>query len=63
VAPDIGFEFRLHRGPGLVGWRGAGLGNEDYTVLGARLDVIPVRVANPLFMPLAAELRRPRERP
>jgi hypothetical protein len=31
-------------------------------VLGARLDVIPVRVANPLFTPLAAETRRPRER-
>jgi cyanophycinase len=53
--PDIGFEFRLHRGPGLVGWCSAALGSEDYTVLGARLDVVPVRVANPLFTPLAAE--------
>ena len=57
-APDVGFEFRLHRGPGLTGWCSAGLGSEDYTVLGARLDVIPVRVANPLFTPLAAEPRR-----
>ena len=56
--PDVGFEFRLHRGPGLVGWCSAGLGSEDYTVLGARLDVIPVRVANPLFVPLAAEPRK-----
>lgn len=64
AAPDIGFEFRLHRGPGLVGWRSAGLGSTDYTVLDARLDVIPVRVANPLFTPLAAEPRRsPAKRP
>lgn len=48
--PDIGFEFRLRRGPGLVGWRGG----EACTVLGARLDVVPVRVAKPLFTPLAA---------
>lgn len=53
--PDVGFEFRLRRGPGLVGWCSAGQGSEDYTVLGARLDVVPVRVANPLFVPLAAE--------
>ncbi len=53
--PDVGFEFRLHRGPGLVGWCSAIQGGEDYTVLGARLDVVPVRVANPLFTPLAAE--------
>lgn len=53
-APDVGFEFRLHRGPGLTGWCSAGLGSEDYTVLDARLDVIPVRVANPLFTPLTA---------
>jgi cyanophycinase len=63
AAPDIGFEFRLHRGPGLVGWRSTGLGSADYTVLDARLDVIPVRVANPLFTPLAAEPRRSPAKP
>jgi cyanophycinase len=62
-APDIGFEFRLHRGAGLVGWRSGGLGGEGYTVLGARLDVVPVRVANPLFTPLAIEPRRRAGRP
>jgi len=56
--PDIGFEFRLRRGPGTVGWCSALLGSEDYTVLGARLDVVPVRVAHPLFTPLAAESPR-----
>jgi cyanophycinase len=57
-APDVGFEFRLRRMPGLVGWCSAQSGSEDYTVLGACLDVVPVRVANPLFTPLAAEPRR-----
>lgn len=56
--PDVGFEFRLYRGPGLVGWCSAAPGSEDYTVLGARLDVVPVRVANPLFTPLVAEPAR-----
>lgn len=58
---DIGFEFRLRRGPGLVGWCSATLGSEEYTVLGARLDVVPVRVANPLFTPLTAGTLRPVE--
>jgi cyanophycinase len=49
---DIGFEFWLHRAPGLVGWRDGGAGGDDYTVLNARLDVMPVRVASPLFQPL-----------
>ena len=57
-APDIGFEFRLRRVPGLVGWCSGPLGGEDYTVLGACLDVVPVRVANPLFTPLAAQAPR-----
>lgn len=55
---DIGFEFCLRRGPGLVGWRSAARGCEDHTVLGAWLDVVPVRVAHPLFTPLAAESPR-----
>ncbi len=54
LQPDLGFEFRLYKGPGLVGWFSGALGGEDYTVLKARLDVIPVRVAQPLFTPLAA---------
>jgi cyanophycinase len=56
-APDLGFEFRLRRGPGFQGWRSSARGGEDYTVLRARLDIIPVRVAQPLFTPLAAEGR------
>lgn len=49
--PDVGFEFRLHRGPGLAGWRDPAF-TDSYTVLGAHLDVVPVRVANPLYTPL-----------
>lgn len=52
---DIGFEFRLHRGPGLQGWRSAARGCEEHTIVGVRLDVVPVRVADPLFQPLRAE--------
>ncbi|NCT82730.1 MAG: cyanophycinase [Comamonadaceae bacterium] len=53
LSPELGFEFRLYRGPGLVGWLSSALGSDDYTVLKARLDVIPVRMAAPLFTPLA----------
>lgn len=55
--PDVGFEFRLRRGSGFTGWRSAARGGEDYTVLQALLDVVPVRVARPLFTPLAARGR------
>ena len=54
MAPDVGFEFRLYKGPGLVGWFSGALGGEDYTVLKARLDVVPVRMATPLFTPILA---------
>jgi len=50
--PDLGFEFRLYKGPGLVGWFSGALGGEDYTVLKARLDVQPVRVATSFLTPL-----------
>jgi cyanophycinase len=53
-APQLGFEFRLRRANGLQGWRSSTLGGDDYTVLGARVDVVPVRLAKPLFKPLAA---------
>ncbi|MFN3303827.1 MAG: cyanophycinase [Roseateles sp.] len=58
LAPELGFEFRLHRGPGLVGWYSSALGSDDYTVLNARLDVTPVRMASPLFTPLSADQAR-----
>ncbi len=54
LSPDLGFEFRLSKGPGMVGWFSGALGGEDYTVLKVRLDVTPVRMATPLFTPLQA---------
>ncbi|PZP36660.1 MAG: cyanophycinase [Roseateles depolymerans] len=53
-APDLGFEFRLYRAPGLLGWRGSVDGDADYTLLNVRADVRPVRMASPLFTPLGA---------
>jgi len=52
-APDLGFEFRLYRAAGLRGWRGGINGENDYTLLNVRADVRPVRMASPLFTPLA----------
>ncbi|MCY4745819.1 cyanophycinase [Pelomonas sp. UHG3] len=54
AAPDVGFEFRLYKGAGLTGWFSGALGGEDYTVLNARLDVQPVRVATPFVTPITA---------
>ena len=51
-APDLGFEFRLYRGPGSAAWFSSAQGGEDVTVLKVRLDVIPVRLAQPLLSPL-----------
>ena len=50
-APELGFEFRLYPGPGMVGWFSAVRGAEDYTLLKVRLDVQPVRVAQPMAQP------------
>jgi cyanophycinase len=46
---DLGFEFRFSRGPETTGWFTADLGDEAYTVANVRLDVTPVRVAQPLY--------------
>jgi cyanophycinase len=48
---ELGFEFRFHRGPDTVGWFTSGLGAEAYSIAGIRLDVVPVRVAQPLYQP------------
>jgi len=56
-ASRLGFEFRLYKTPGLKGWFSGALGGEDYTVLDARLDVLPVTVAHPLYTPLPPQPR------
>ena len=47
----LGFEFRLYKGPDTVGWYSDSRGGEAYSVAGVRLDVTPVRVAEPLYRP------------
>lgn len=51
-APDLGFEFRLYKGPGTAAWFSSAQGGEDVTLLKVRLDVIPVRLAQPVLSPL-----------
>jgi cyanophycinase len=49
---DVGFEFRFYRGPGTAGWYADILGDDAYTIANVRLDVVPVKVAQPLYKPL-----------
>ncbi|MEJ6003016.1 cyanophycinase [Paucibacter soli] len=55
--PELGFEFRLYKGAGSVGWATGAFGGEDYTVLNLRLDVTPVRLAPTLYGPLREAAR------
>lgn len=50
--PDLGFEFRLKRGPDSRGWYTGAFGDEAYTVLNLRLDVTPVTMRRPLYGPV-----------
>ena len=52
--PELGFEFRLHKGPDTLAWFTSAWGGEDYTVARVYLDVTPVRMARPLHQPWAA---------
>ncbi len=46
---DLGFEFRFSRVPGTAGWFSSALGGDSYTIENVRLDVVPVKVAQPLY--------------
>jgi cyanophycinase len=46
---DLGFEFRFYRGPDTLGWYTSSSGQDAYTVANVRLDVAPVKVAQPLY--------------
>jgi cyanophycinase len=52
AAPQLGFEFRFYKDAQTLGWYTGAFGGEDYTVANLRLDVTPVRVAQPLYLPL-----------
>jgi cyanophycinase len=49
---DQGFEFRFYRGPDTTGWYADVHGEDAYTIVNVRLDVVPVQVAQPLYKPL-----------
>ena len=50
--PDLGFEFRLYKGPGSIGWCSGASGGDDCTVLKLRLDVRPVLLNRPWYAAL-----------
>jgi cyanophycinase len=49
VKPQIGYEFRFSKVAGSKGYYSGANGGEAYTVLGVRLDVVPVQMALPLY--------------
>jgi cyanophycinase len=49
---DLGFEFRFYRGPDTAGWYADVQGDDAYTIASVWLDVVPVKVAQPLYRPL-----------
>jgi hypothetical protein len=48
---ELGFEFRFSRRSDTVGWYDPVASADAYTLANIRLDVVPVRVAQPLFGP------------
>ncbi|UXH77329.1 cyanophycinase [Roseateles amylovorans] len=60
---DLGFLFRLYKGPGSVGWSTDEMGPEDYTVMNLYLDVTPVRMPLPLFSAWPGDRRPPKKAP
>ncbi|MFY8106716.1 MAG: cyanophycinase [Elstera sp.] len=49
--PEIGFEFRLYKGAGTLGWYTSALGGDSYTVKDMYLDIRPVQLQKPLYAP------------
>ena len=56
---ELGFLFRLYKGPGSIGWSTDELGPEDYTVINLYLDITPVRVPYPVYSPWPSPTRAP----
>jgi cyanophycinase len=55
---ELGFEFRFSRRPDTLGWYDPVASADAYTLANLRLDVVPVRVAQPLFAPWPATAAR-----
>jgi cyanophycinase len=49
--PSLGFEFRFSRDGRTHGWSSTAGEAESYTVLEVRLDITPIRLAEPLYRP------------
>ena len=47
--PDLGFEFRLYKGAGSIGWCSSASGAEECTLLNLRLDVLPLQLTRPFY--------------
>ena len=52
-APEqaLGFEFRLYKGEGTRGWLATSRGSERYTLSQVYLDILPIRLSQPLYAP------------
>lgn len=48
---DLGFEFRFRRDALTQGWYSSASGTDAYTLARVRLDVMPVKLARPLYAP------------
>lgn len=51
---DLGFAFRLYKGPDSLGWYSDELGADEYSVANLYLDISPVRISRPLYAPWTA---------
>ena len=49
----LGFEFRLYKSEGTHGYFHSAGGAEHYSVINLRLDLAPVKMASPLYVPIA----------
>ena len=55
---EIGFEFRLYKTKDTNGYFSSARGNEDYSIIRMALDVMPVKMASPLYTPLPQDKRQ-----
>ena len=54
VRPELGWEFRFRKAADTLAYYTGAFGGEDYTVLNLMLDVRPITVHQPLYVPLSA---------
>ncbi len=47
--PQLGFLFRVYKGPGSLGYSSDESGAEEFTVMNLYLDITPVRMPQPLY--------------